>query len=604
VPVALAIVVTTSDARVQFFQGLAAFTMAATGLLTGSRGGAAAMVFALACSVLVGKIRPLVRGKSWQQASVPGLVVAGALATAVVIGAEPLLASLRFGGYAKFGEIGRAFGLALVHPWVGVGRGGFSVAMSPTMSVDGRFVHAENFVATWASEWGIPVAAALMAVIARALGRLAIDKSALRNGAAIALLAYATQNFLDLGLELIGLATVAAATLGAALGDADGPVAEDAPSVRYHLAHVGRFVGIATAICLALFSAGAFVDGDAAFENRLELHRAAYAPTEFRHELERAIAAHPLEPALFMLAGAEAVDRRDPVALRWLNLAMLRAPKWSAPHAEAARMLLALGHPRQAALEAGQAAKRSPPVGASASCAIARVDPNPDLIMVASAAVPTGERRQAFLASVIACLGEKQARQLDALLLQRNAPTSGTILREYARMVAEGAAPLALKLLKGSTRMAKPDAQVLLQYVRTLVAAGDVRAASEELQRARVVGAPKEAVARIQAEIATVRGDAPGMRAAIDLLRAECGSSPERLADAASLLATLEERLGDSTAAGAALDDAATLHPTPSSIRSVLSFALRAGNLANALRARASLCTLFPAESECRAPLR
>lgn len=604
-PVALALAVTTPDARMRLAYSLEAFTIAATGLLTGSRGGTAAMVFALFCSLLMGRIRPLIRRDRWQHASVAGAVVAGALAIAVVVGAEPLLASLNSGGFSKFEEISRAFGLALDHPWVGVGRGGFSAAMSPTMSWVGRFVHAENFIATWSSEWGIPVAGTLLAVISVTLGRLSIDRSVLLNGAAIALVAFAAQNLLDLGLELLGIATVAAATLGAAMGDADGEIPADAPSVRLNLGRVAGAVAMTTTLVLALFSAGAWVDGDDAFQKRLEVHRDARDPVKFRNELVRAITAHPFEPVFFMLAGGEAADRRDRAGLRWLNLAMLRAPEWSAPHAEAARLLLALGHPRQAALEAGHAGKRHPMVGASASCAIATENPDPELILIAASVIPAGERKQVYFSQIFPCLGSDLARQVDALLLRKegnNALGHAPVLREHARLVAEGKTALALQLLQEATRVAKPEEHLVLQYVRALLAANDLDGATAQLQRARTLGAATDAVARIDAEIATLRGDAAGMRAAIEVLRTEGASSGERLADAATLLATLEERLGNPKAAAAALDDAAMLHANPNTLRSVLSFALRTGNMAKALQARTSLCGLSPSEPECMKP--
>jgi len=599
-PVALALAASTPDARERLAYSLAAFTTAAVGVLAGSRGGTAAMAFALLFSVLVIRIRPTLRHERWQQASVAGLVVAGAVAVAVVVGAEPLFKSLNSGGYSKFSDVARAFGVAFDHRWLGVGRGAFSVAASPSISSVGRFVHAENFLATWTSEWGIPVACALLAVVALGLGRLCLDRSLTRAGAGIALVAFGAQNFLDLGLELLGIATVAAATLGAALGDAAPATDNDVASTRLNLRTVARSVALVTALSLVAFARGAFADGDDAFESRLRAHRTAGARADFREELGSAIAAHPFEPFLFMLAAQEAVDHRDRSAFRWLNLAMLRAPEWSDPHAEAARLLLALGHTKQAALEAGQAGKRHIGVGAAVSCAIARVDSSAELVTIAAARLPAGPMTHAYYSHVIPCLGAQQAREIDLLLLKNNQAGAATVLREHRRLVAEGNAAGARLLLQRASHTPKADERIVLAYVQALVGAKELDQATAELKRARSVGVPKADVARIEAEIATQRGDATGMRAAIDALRAEGAASAMRLAEAASLLATHEERLGNLPAAEAALDDAAMLDSTVHSQRRVLALALRTGKLGKAVGARSKLCALSPKEPECR----
>src|SRR5262249_37639397 len=75
-----------------------------------------------------------------------------------------------------------------------------------------RFTYAENFVAQWASEWGVPVTLLLLAVFGYSLMRaMHRARSPDRLGAIAGLVAFAAQNLVDLGFELLGVATVAGA---------------------------------------------------------------------------------------------------------------------------------------------------------------------------------------------------------------------------------------------------------------------------------------------------------------------------------------------------------------------------------------------------------
>jgi len=599
-PVAVSLALSARDARlrVAFYGG--ALASATTGLLTGSRAGTGAMVFALLCMVLAVQLRTRVRRDRWKQAAVAGALAAVALASAVVVGAEPLMQALGQRDYSKLDFIGDAFARAFLHPWFGVGRGAFSVATASLMDDAGRYVHAENFLATWATEWGFPVALGLTWVVGNAVAKLCLERSLLKVGVGVGLLSFAGQNLLDLGLELIGIAVVAAASLAAALGDTERYVAARPWVLNPNLARVGWACGALSMMCLLAFSPSAIAYGDDGYFARLDRAKAEATRDVFKATLAEAAAAHPLEPFLYMAAAREAVDHRDPVALRWLNLAMLQAPRWSGPHAEAARFLALVGRPGQAALEAREATKLNPVAGATAACDVARATPNTDLLMVAAEAALGTEGAPIFFARLFRCVPPTLIAQIDQVLLARGAGIEGSVLREYKRLVDAGRGSEGLALLAREAQPKSPSLQVLLAYMRALLEVRDLAALDVQMSRARKLGAPREAVAAVAAELATIRGDAPGMRAAVEELRAEAASSGPKLAAAALLLAKFEERLGNLDQAESALEDAALLNPTVGGLRALLAFMVRHEKMGKALSVRATLCARSPQENECR----
>lgn len=597
-PVALGLAMSTPDARVRLVQYLSAFVIAGTGLLTGSRAGTGAMVFALVSMLIASRLRVREQGPRLGLAALP---VASAIAIGVVVGAEPIFRALSSDDFSKIDLVRDGFRLALDHPWFGVGRGGFSAAMTASMDDGGRFVHAENFLSTWCSEWGFPLAALLVAAVAHAAFCLVMARSPSVLGAGVGLVAFGAQNLLDLGSELLGIAAVAMALLGTALGEAFpyGALPGDAAHVRVRV--IGWVVAGATTLSLLWITPHAFADGDDAFAERLARTRAEGARSSFRGELERALAAHPFEPVLYLTAAGEGVDHRDPHALRWLNLTMLRAPRWSQPHAEATRLLIALGRPHQAALEAREAAGLRPGTGAAAVCAVVRSAPRLDYVLLAAEGPREPAQKRAYFESVARCLANTQVgRSLDQHLAQGSLGGPGPALREHRRLLAEGRAQDATALLARAATMAGAEPGLILAFAADLLRAGKLDEATAQLRRVSGGGEHDGARLRLSAEIAAARGDASAMRSAIEKLRALGAGAGPKLAEAALLRARLETGLGNFKEAEAALDDAVALDPSPTTLRAALSRARALGTSVKIARIRMSLCAIAPAAPECR----
>ncbi len=599
--VTVGLAVTSTDHRARVLHYLAAFTMVGTGFLTGSRAGTGAMIFAL-MALLFGDL--LRSGKQRVGRRTPmvllGVLMAGTVAIAAVVGAEPLLATLGSDDFSKLDLIRAGVSLAWRHPWVGVGRGAFSAAMTSEMSDRGRFVHAENFIVTWLSEWGLAIGLLVLAGASLAVLRLLRETSTLRFSAGIALLAFGAQNLFDLGVELLGIATVAASILGACVGgmDADKPAS---PHRGYSaLERVAIVLGVATFAVLIWVSPSAWSAGDHTFDQRLDL-RDRSGPEAFRAELQQALLAHPFEPILYFTAARDRVDHGDPAGLRWLNLAMLRAPRWSAPHAEASRLLNAMGHHHQAALEARETALRNPGLGARAACSIAHNEPDHiDYLIVASEGARERGQEQVFFDVLTQCLERAPLRALDRHLIAHRPAIRGPVLREHARLLADGQESAALSWLESATKGATPDPAVVLALARLLKEANRLSEAGAQLRRATGLGVDPEAALRLSAEIAAARGDVAGMRVEIEALRARGAGSGSKLANAAVLLARLEADLGNFAESDAAADGAVALDPSVGTLRAALNLARRRSNPAKAARIRASLCEIAPDSPECR----
>jgi O-Antigen ligase len=151
-------------------------------------------------------------------ASELGLLFAGAcgaLASIYFVGTE-LLREFRNSDMGKLDLIGRSLEFAFQHAWTGIGRGAFSSAFIAEEGALTRFRYPENFVAQWATEWGVVVSAALLLAIGLSLWRAARDGGSLPRKAAFASLsALCLQNLVDFGFEMLGIAVVAAALLAA-----------------------------------------------------------------------------------------------------------------------------------------------------------------------------------------------------------------------------------------------------------------------------------------------------------------------------------------------------------------------------------------------------
>lgn len=560
----------------------------ATALMAVSRGGATSLVVGLLTLALLGVIRR--RGRSGRPVA-PSMAWLGATAAAATglglyVAAEGLYRDFEQSGVEKLGLAAEGLGLAMDHPFVGVGRGAFSAAMVAGHGSHHRFTHPENIVAQWTAEWGFVVALALLIGLAVAIVRATREtKSWARMGAIAALVGVFAHDLVDFSLELAGIAVVAAGLAGAVVGE--GRRRSGQARRRVGRVTLPRATLCAAVACVLLTATlGWRLHQRSVYHLQAELIEALRAGDAERFEsaLRTAVRTHPSEPTFMLLGGAEAGHRGDPAALRWLNRAMLLAPGWPGPHEETARYLVRRGHLAQALGEVREAAVRGRRDAVRIVCPF--IGRYPDRAPVVIREYQDDALGIDLLDRTGACLDRSSEAgvAIDTLLARRQ--ILGAILRTAWRELGRGEPLRALN----SLRSVRPDDRfehpVLLLRARALTAAGRPADALAFLERAERTEPVLHAIARAQG----AAGDEAAMRATFDELRARQGGSASRIARVSVQEGHQWRAFGNDFGAMRAYSRAHRLDPESGALIHVARTAERVGDLGRAFGAWAELC--------------
>ncbi len=384
----------------------------------------------------------------------------------------------------------------------GVGRGAFEAPASEVRTEDEqvRLVYPENVVLQCVSEWGVPVALALLfaAVLCfgRALHSLQFDPSLASLAAGI--IAVLVHELFDFSLEFPGVALPLCLALAAVMGSAEHDRTRKRPRQRLRSA---AFI-VTGAIGFSIVLLGLAARPHTLSEDLEALRQQVEArdPGAAR-ALERAIVDHPASAELEMLAGANALQQRDPTALRHLNRAMRLQPSAGRPHQLAALELRRVGHVRQAALELRLAAERGylvdasrlvPLVGAAAVDAVPRtVDAYLGVASYLLAAKLVDAAELAFARAAELDPGPRpRAARLAALPPARRAAAAEAVVA--AATTGEELA-LAVRAFRETNALERADAIAragLARYLDSpslLIEASRVAEASGDLERARAI---------------------------------------------------------------------------------------------------------------------
>ncbi|HTU58151.1 MAG TPA: O-antigen ligase family protein, partial [Polyangiales bacterium] len=380
-----------------------------------------------------------------------GLIVSGVAGLAMgafIVGNEALqqfetgrldkldlgLASLRFAGQ---------------HALTGVGRGAFSSAFIGAEGAVTRYRYAENFVAHWLAEWGIPMTLFLLAAIGFELVRHGKPKDSLaRAGALSALYLFALQNLVDFGFELLGVATVAVALFAGCVAPlfegSSKALAEKSEKQSANPLTVAFVTLCLGAVSLVWVGPRIARDGVSAQADQLRKTLAASDRTKFREQAYVALKLHPSEPVLSMLVASEALAHRDPKTLAWLNRSMQLAPQWARPHQLAFRWLWQRGQGRQALLELKLAAAIDLEMVMDDVCRLGNVD-----AAWALEAAPNNDKRKAYLERASLCIqDDKNSRAFDQAVLRELPGSLFPLMHEAQRMRNEQRTDEALALLE------------------------------------------------------------------------------------------------------------------------------------------------------------
>ncbi|MET0384483.1 MAG: hypothetical protein ABW321_00925 [Polyangiales bacterium] len=508
-------------------------------------------------------------------------------------------------GHADFSKLQlglSALRFATKQPLVGVGRGAFGSAFVGFEGSLSRYRFAENFVAQWAADWGFPVTLGLLGLIGVALWRAikAHHGSLARLGAYTALLAFAAQNVVDFGFEVLGVAVVACALLAGCVAPsaADATSGDAAPISP--LRRASTWVQAGLVVCFALLVAfGPRLHAESVPVLQAQLRKALNAGDRdgFRQQLRAALELHASEPVVMLLAASESAAHDDPKTFGWLNRAMQLAPGWARPHQLAFRWLWQRGQGRQALIELKAAAAIDPNLTASDACRLGRVDAS-----WALAAAPENAQRRAYFDLASSCIHPtSESEAFDDALLREYPGHRVALTHEAQRLVQSDQAEASLEVLERLRRL-HPDYQpATVMKLETLLALGRTQELIDETDRtlAQLDPAHQIKVLGIKA-FALARAGTPEL--ALDALadiRRRSSADPEQLADSFELEGRLRWERHEVGEALSAFRQAYKINNDTKYLYEIATAAERIGDRAQALWAYINLCQRAPLGGGC-----
>jgi len=594
VPVLMGLAFEEEHPRVRVAVLSAVGLVAATALMTRSRGAAGAVALGPALYALLAMVRS--RHASTSAASSPRwLRNATLVGVAIVLGLamwawfDELVVEFETSGWDKLDLIGRSARFAATVPWVGVGRGAFAPAFANTMQEQYRFDYAESLLVQWAVDWGVPIALALSAAMATLWVRAALRaRSHARVGAVAAVATVVAQNMVDLGLELLGPALVAACLLGgcASFPRTSRPQATRARALRI----IGGSVALAALVVPVALASRMIDEHGPTIEQRLNALVEDKDPARFKALLRSAVLAHPSEPMLAIIGAHSALRRREASAGRFINRGMQLAPGWAAPHVQAAQWLWNSGLRRQALLELRAASELELYAVASILCPMATSDPAGAIEIGA----PRNRMRATYLELLASCLARdsEHVQRIDDELLKILPRPVQPHLRRAHRLLREQRFAEAAKAAETALANEPQNVHAAVVASQAYSSANRPAEAFKVLEKGLESGANPAAIYGQMARVATTAKDRPRMKEAMDLLRGWVGTNAEELDRAYRHEALLESELGNLGAALTAYEEAYRVANRPEALLGVAQTAERLGDQRRALRAYSDLCAL------------
>jgi hypothetical protein len=244
--------------------------------------------------------------------------------------------------------------LAADYPWTGVGRGAYESPMtSHRRSTEGvRLAYPENVVLQTVTDWGVPAALLLLLLATVAVRSVLPAVPRLEpslQGITCGLGALLVHDLGDFSLAVAGVAIPASIALGVVVGRSGerlDPNRTQSPHVPVPPV-IAALAGWVLVLAAGIWALPHVLQREGA---RLRGALADRAP-DAGAQISVAIARHPADYYLEVLAASEAIRRKDVTAGRHLNRALRLDPGDGRLHQMTARWLSGNGHPGQAALE-------------------------------------------------------------------------------------------------------------------------------------------------------------------------------------------------------------------------------------------------------------
>jgi len=350
--------------------GLALATILGVDVTTASRGGFALLPLGVVLFVvIVAKSKLSNKDRTQSRGLQIKLLAAGSLGFGALLASlgatEETWGALRDRNLEKLAMLLWVKPMVRDFPWFGIGRGSFESVFPAYRTVPGNisFTHAENLPAQWMAEWGLPVsiAAFIGLVYAFRPGKLGVGRSSLVCGAWLGVLLVVLQNWVDLGLEVPGVAIAVGTVWGSLWGDAKRGRATT-PARALPSTELARPFGWAIAavgVPLLLIALAAFFGSHHVARDRQEIYAAlqskgplsAAAVADVRQRVRAAIVRHPADPYFPLIGAKLAWVGRDQNPMPWLERSLERAVLNSRAHLLLAEILSETKHLGQALLE-------------------------------------------------------------------------------------------------------------------------------------------------------------------------------------------------------------------------------------------------------------
>ncbi len=488
-------------------------------------------------------------------------------------------------GLEKLDIVAAAWRHALEAPWVGVGRGAFTVTFLRAWPFPKRVEYAEHFPAQWVAEWGAPMATLLAAALVHALVR-AWRRTRGSLSARVAWLAVVglwMHDLLDFSQELSGVGTVSWLLLGTLTGS--GAASHDASPTDERRAPGHRRVLHRAAVVAAAGGLGVFLvlgwglsaAHEARLDQRLYIESLldARRPKEALTAVREALRVHPLEPTFYLLGASARLLDRQPDAGRWIGRALWLAPYWAEGHRLAAVWLSGLGRRKQALLELAEAARLDARSLRRGSCPLIRGLRPEDVFAVA----PEGAAGVTFVDYLAGCweVDAPGMEELDAWLRRHDASLASPWVRAARRYHRGGEMEQAWQALREAHRRTPGDVRVLGHAAAWARSEAEYEQAARWLEEARRTVGDSMDLARIEAQLWARRGRVEPMRRAFARMRRMAGGDRRAQADVWRFRARLEAANDQPFEALGAWERAARLSGSRSDWEQVLHWAERAG---------------------------
>jgi hypothetical protein len=380
-------ILSASDPLRRWLWGAGTAFIVSSVILSGSRGGVAAMTLgALVLAAYAFWTRGQ-RSKAQRFRWYDWCGAASALVAAVlfsVLGARDSWFNLTHGDLSKLQMSTWVLPMLWDFPFFGVGRGAFESAFPFYKGVSDNIIyaHPENIVAQWLAEWGLVVGGLGIGLLVWLLrpARIGFGRQQLASAAVIGVAALLVQNLADFSLELFAPMLATALILGACWGQhAQHRVVEHRSHGSPPKLPAALLVAL-TLVCVGLAATRGRqpvslerVSLKGRYE-QLNLKQAAETQSLWS-DIRAAIKRHPAEPYFPRLAAALALRVGNVEPLPWIDRSLERGPVDSRTHWLLARVLQRHGFLQQALLEARLAVEYDSDLAAGVGATVAHWSP-------------------------------------------------------------------------------------------------------------------------------------------------------------------------------------------------------------------------------------